>query len=44
VTRERLYLETLESVLPRMQKVIIQEGHSERVLPYLPLGRREVLK
>ena len=42
VTRERLYLETLESILPGIEKVVIQEGQSERVLPYLPIGRREV--
>jgi membrane protease subunit HflK len=40
VTRERLTLETLEQVLPRMEKVIIEEGQSEKLLPYLPLGRR----
>ena len=40
VTRERLYLETLESILPRMDKVIIEEGHSDKVLPYLPIGRK----
>jgi membrane protease subunit HflK len=44
VTRERLYLETLELVLPRMEKVIVQEGQSEKVLPYLPLNRRGVVK
>ena len=42
VTWERLYLETLESILPRMEKVIIEEGHAEKVLPYLPIGRRGV--
>lgn len=40
VTRERLYIETLEAILPGMEKVIIEEGHSERVLPYLPLPAR----
>lgn len=40
VTRERLYLETLESILPEMDKVILEEGQSEKVLPYLPLGRK----
>ena len=40
VTRERLYIETLEAILPGMEKVIVEEGHAERVLPYLPLGRR----
>ncbi|MFQ5513064.1 MAG: FtsH protease activity modulator HflK [Myxococcota bacterium] len=40
VTRERIYLETLESILPGIEKIVIEEGQSERVLPYLPLGRR----
>ncbi len=40
VTRRRLYLETLERILPHMDKVIIESGPSEKVLPYLPLGRR----
>jgi membrane protease subunit HflK len=40
VTRERLYLETLEAILPGMEKVIIEGSQSDRVLPYLPLGRR----
>jgi membrane protease subunit HflK len=40
VTRERLYLETLEEILPLMDKVIIEQDQGERVLPYLPLGRR----
>jgi membrane protease subunit HflK len=39
VTRQRLYLETLEEVLPRVDKVITEPGASERVLPYLPLKR-----
>lgn len=39
ITRERLYLETLEAILPGMEKVIIEAGQSDRVLPYLPLGR-----
>jgi membrane protease subunit HflK len=39
VTRERLYIETLERILPGMEKIIVEEGHADRVLPYLPLGR-----
>jgi membrane protease subunit HflK len=39
VTRERLYLETVEEVLPRTELVIIENGSGERVLPYLPLPR-----
>ena len=38
VTRKRLYLETMESVLPGVEKVIVEPG---QVLPYLPLGRPE---
>ena len=44
VTRERLYLETLDQVLPRVEKVIIEESQAERVLPYFPLPRRGELK
>ena len=40
VTRERLYIETLEAILPGMEKIIVEDGGTERVLPYLPLGRR----
>jgi membrane protease subunit HflK len=39
VTRERLYLETMEQILPGMDKVIMEDG-SDRVVPYLPLERR----
>jgi membrane protease subunit HflK len=42
VTRQRLYLETLEAILPKMDKVILEKGTSDQLLPYLPLGRREV--
>lgn len=38
VTRKRLYLETMEAVLPSVETVIIESG-SAQVLPYLPLGR-----
>ena len=41
VTRKRLYLETMESVLPGVDKVIVKPG---QVLPYLPLGRSEAVK
>ncbi len=40
VTRSRLYIETLEVILPEIEKVIMQEGNTDRVLPYLPIGRR----
>lgn len=38
VTRKRLYLETLEQVLPKVEKWIIEPGTAQ-LLPYLPLGR-----
>jgi membrane protease subunit HflK len=38
VTEKRLYLETMEKVLPKVEKVIIEPGTAS-VLPYLPLGR-----
>jgi membrane protease subunit HflK len=36
VTRKRNYLETMESVLPGVEKVIVKPG---QVVPYLPLDR-----
>lgn len=36
VTRTRLYLETMEKILPAVDKVIIEPGTAQ-VLPYLPL-------
>ena len=38
VTRQRLYIETMEAILPSVEKVIIEPG-TTNVLPYLPLGR-----
>ncbi len=38
VTRKRLYLETMEQVLPKVEKVIVEPGTAQLV-PYLPLGR-----
>jgi len=37
VTRRRLYLETMEVVLPKVEKVIVEPGTAQ-LLPYLPLG------
>ncbi len=37
VTRKRLYLETMEAVLPSVEKIIIEPG-AANILPYLPLG------
>jgi modulator of FtsH protease HflK len=37
VTRERMFLETMEQVLGRTNKVIIEKGSGSGVVPYLPL-------
>ncbi len=39
VTRRRLYLETMESVLHDVEKIVIESGTTQ-ILPYLPLGNR----
>lgn len=37
VTRERLYLETMERVMGGMSKVIVDQNNGSGVIPYLPL-------
>lgn len=37
VTRQRLYLETMEKVLKDSSKVVIEQGGGQGVVPYLPL-------
>jgi membrane protease subunit HflK len=37
VTRQRLYLETLEEILPRMEEVYIMDANGAGALPLLPL-------
>lgn len=37
ITRERIYLETMEGVLAKTGKVILDGGATQGVLPYLPL-------
>lgn len=39
VTRKRLYMETMESVLAKADKVIIDSSVAGSVLPYLPLDK-----
>ncbi|MEW6683923.1 MAG: FtsH protease activity modulator HflK [Nitrospirota bacterium] len=39
IIRKRIYLETMEAVLPGMNKVIIDGKVGDRTLPYLPLTR-----
>lgn len=37
VTRERIYLETMERVLGSADKIIVDESNGQSVVPYLPL-------
>jgi membrane protease subunit HflK len=39
VTRLRLYLETMEQILPGMDKIVIDDKAGEKVVPYLPLDQ-----
>jgi membrane protease subunit HflK len=39
IIRKRIYLETMEEILPGMDKVIIEGKAGDRLLPYLPLSR-----
>lgn len=36
---KRIYIETMEEILPKVEKIIIDGKAGERVLPYLPLDR-----
>lgn len=38
VTRERLHLETMEKILPDIDKLIVGGDISKRLMPLLPLG------
>jgi membrane protease subunit HflK len=39
VTRKRLYLETMQDVLSKANKVIVDRSVAKRILPYLPIDR-----
>lgn len=39
VISKRIYIETMEEILPNMEKIIIDGKGGERLLPYLPLDR-----
>ncbi len=38
VTRERIYLETMERILGGSEKLVMDSGNSQGVVPYLPLN------
>jgi len=44
VTRKRLFIETMEKVLGGSNKVIVEGGNGQGVLPYLPLPELEKRK
>ncbi|HVN87491.1 MAG TPA: FtsH protease activity modulator HflK [Candidatus Binatia bacterium] len=44
VTRLRLYLETMEQVLPRANKIILDDVAGKQVVPYLPLEQAIKIK
>ena len=39
VTRRRLYLETMEDILPRVNKILLDDVAAKQVVPYLPLDQ-----
>ncbi len=39
VISKRIYIETMEQIMPSMNKIIIDSKISQRMLPYLPLDR-----
>jgi modulator of FtsH protease HflK len=41
ITKKRLLLETLEEILPQMDKIILEEKAGTNLLPILPLGKHE---
>jgi modulator of FtsH protease HflK len=41
ITRKRLLLETLEEVLPQMEKLIIEDSAAANLLSVLPLGKHQ---
>ena len=43
VTRDRLYLETMEKILPDTDKVILDGDLGQRLLPLMPLGTSSLL-
>ena len=38
MTEKRLYLETMEEILPSVEMLIVEPGTAQ-LLPYLPIGR-----
>ena len=43
ITRKRIYLETMEEILPDINKVVMENRKGSGVLPILPLGKNSLL-
>lgn len=39
ITRQRLYLEVMEEILPGVSKILVDPGSTTGVVPFLPLGQ-----
>jgi len=44
VTRKRMYIETMEEILPTMDKIIVEGSVGKNILPHLPLGKKNIEK
>ncbi len=44
VISRRIYIETMEEILPNMEKIIIDGKGADRLLPFLPLERQKAAK
>ena len=42
VTKKRLYLETMEKILPKFDKMIVDTEVGKKMLPYLPLESKSL--
>ena len=43
ITRKRIYLETMEEILPDINKVVMENQKGSGLLPILPLGKNPIL-
>jgi membrane protease subunit HflK len=42
ITKKRLYIETMEEILPTVNKVIVEKNVGRNILPHLPLDKKSV--
>jgi membrane protease subunit HflK len=41
IISKRIYIETMEEILPNVEKIVIDGKAADRMLPYLPLDRHK---